>query len=158
MQRSSVSRVRTQHGITPGGELMGGGRDVAVAAVYGRHRRERFTKRVRPAGSRGEDFDAAQLRDCSARLPHHRSTVNDECLAGLSAWRRRFLDAVSGGAIARLTQVMRSADARRVRAQRRTRIEASVGLSSCTIHLVADFESLHLRSTCATIPAPSFRD
>src|SRR6202035_5957043 len=81
-----VSACERQHGIDPcGGELMGGGCNVAVAAVndgigaQALHEGESVL-----AGSGGEDFDAAQLGELQCEIPDTTGcTVNDECLAGL---------------------------------------------------------------------------
>src|ERR1700694_1624873 len=81
-----VSACERQHGIYPcGGELMGGACNVAVAAVNdGIGAQPLHEGESVLAGSGGEDFDAAQLRELQRETPNTPgSTVNDECLAGL---------------------------------------------------------------------------
>src|SRR6266850_6061746 len=82
----SVSACERQHGIDPcGGELMGGACNVAMAAVNdGIGAQPLYEGESVLAGSRGEDFDAAQLRELQREIPGTTGcTVNDECLAGL---------------------------------------------------------------------------
>jgi len=82
----SVSACERQHGIDPcGGELMGGACNVAMAAVNdGIGAQPLHEGESVLAGSRGEDFDAAQLRELQREIPDTTGcTVNDECLAGL---------------------------------------------------------------------------
>src|ERR1700686_2330538 len=81
-----VSACERQHGIYPcGGELMGGGCDVAVAAVNdGIGAQPLHEGQSVLAGSRGEDFGAAPPRGVEREIPDATGcTVNDECLAGL---------------------------------------------------------------------------
>src|SRR6202171_5605709 len=81
-----ISACERQHGIYPrGGELMGGGRNVTLAAVYDRfgpqalHEGESVL-----AGSRGEHSHSAQLRELQREIADTTGgTVNDECLARL---------------------------------------------------------------------------